>query len=233
MKKKIFVLALLVFALSLTTGCFNQQASSPQQNTQQEQTQNAPVSSDDQAAQTNEPKEESFLGSLKDLMNSGVAKKCTWTSGNSKNINGTLWISGKKFSQEVNITDDSVNAEDKLKNYQMSMISDGTWAYTWNTIMPGKGNKMNLAELEKTAPKDTANSDKVDLEKKTDYKCLPWVVDEAKFALPADITFTDTTEDIKDMQSGATTTNTSACDICDRLPDAGAKATCKKSLKCE
>ena len=100
------------------------------------------------------------------------------------------------MSQEV-----QVKSTDKaVPTINMRMISDGTYMYTWNTETKAQGMKIKITEptAENTNTTNT-NNGSVNLDDKVDMKCSPWLVDNSKFSIPTDVTFTDLSELMKNI----------------------------------
>lgn len=129
-----------------------------------------------------------FTGSAKELMARGGNHKCTFTQevANSKST-GTTYISGQKMRGDFV---SEVNAGESTMNIESHMISDGEFMYSWSSMMP-TGFKMKIADTTATATATTTPSQQsFDSNQKLEYTCVAWTVDEAQFALPANITFT-------------------------------------------
>lgn len=91
-----------------------------------------------------------------------------------------------------------------------------------------QGFKMKATETESQNSATTEKNEAVStLNNEVSYKCTPWVVDTSLFTVPADITFTDFTETMKNLNTG------DACSTCDYIPDADGKAECRTQLGCE
>lgn len=147
---------------------------------------------------TGESGEESLTSSLLDLMNLGKNQKCTWeTVDEDGSTTGTIYISGKKFRQEIMMRDEAGTES------TTDAISDGTYIYMWGSADPTNGLKMNLAETAEdsdTVPTGTVQSNPVELDEDLNYRCSGWGVDGSKFNLPAGVTFTDLSEMMKTFQ---------------------------------
>jgi uncharacterized protein YceK len=141
----------------------------------------------------------SVATSLKDLLAGGKDQKCTWTlNENGSSMSGTLLISGKKFKQEIIITDPETKAEN-----QMFSLSDGESLYTWGTAMGTQGFKTSIAETQNVATDSSATTPaqgKVDLSKQYQYQCEPWTVSETDLTVPTNITFTDMANQLKQLK---------------------------------
>ena len=232
MKKSIFITGLiLVFAFSLS-GCFNKEKENGEQGAKQEQTQ-----AEQNQEETNE-EEESFFGSMKDLLGGGISRKCTYeeVGENGGKTVGTLYVADNKAKSEVEFF------QDGEKGVAHALI-DSDWMYSWASFMP-MATKMNITKLddgEETNAQETAGA----IEKAMNYKCRPWVKNNAKFKLPAGVEFKDVTEDMKeltesfkDIDTGEMETNLKAvtnqlCEMCENAPDEATKAECKASAGCE
>lgn len=124
--------------------------------------------------------EESFTGSVLDLVNKGGNYECTFSHTTGVGTSeGTVYISGNKvrgnFISEVAVVNMTV------KSY---MISDETSVYTW-TDMTSQGYK---APVSKGAT-EANTSQSFDYGQSLDYKCKGWVVEPSVFILPSDIEF--------------------------------------------
>ena len=135
--------------------------------------------------------------SLKDLIASGTAQKCIWNvDENGQKMSGTMLISGKKFKQNITITGEK-------GDLNTTVISDGVDFYSWSDNSKGVGIKMNLAEAQKNAPTPGQKSESaVSWDKQYNYDCSPTTVADADFALPTDVTFTDLSATLKQLQGG-------------------------------
>lgn len=138
--------------------------------------------------------------SLRDLMGMGQNQKCTFlttdtdTDGNRTDTSGTLYISGKRIAEEVQI----LSPNNEALNTNMMMVSDGTKIYTWNPIKKTQGMMFSMVNPTDTTESQTQNQN-VDLDKKVDMKCSPWTVDEVKLTVPTDVKFTDLSELMKNI----------------------------------
>lgn len=135
--------------------------------------------------------------SLKDLLTGEKNEKCTWTTEDNGNQSGTIYVSGKKFKQEINITDSKTQAVSQLYS-----LSDGTSLYSWGSAMGTRGVKISLAEMEtlaNSAATGTPSQTTVDLNKQYQYQCQPWTASENDLKLPTDITFTDMSNQMQQL----------------------------------
>lgn len=151
----------------------------------------------------NAPEEQSQKTSLRELLGLGINQKCTIATsvtdedGIKTDTESTVFISGKKMAQEVAVT--STDKESPKVN--MRMISDGEYMYTWNIENKSQGMKIKITEptAEDKTEGTPAKASSVDLDEKVDMKCSSWIADNSKFTVPADVTFTDLSELMKNI----------------------------------
>lgn len=128
--------------------------------------------------------------SLKELVASGVAQKCNWRSETEGNLSeGQMWISGKKFKQEITTTKAATTGTVAVVT-KATVISDGKYTYMWNSEMGKKGIKMEIKDDETQANTDYENG-KVDWNKEFQFECNPTAVSEADLTPPSDVEFSD------------------------------------------
>lgn len=130
------------------------------------------------------------LKSLKDLIASGVAQKCTFSTSDTSGVSeGTTYVAGGKMRGDFTSTVSG-------KTTKSHMIADGKTTYIW---VDGEktGFKTTFEETATAKPEGTqvsegtASGGGVDLNQKTDYKCSTWITDSSQFTPPADVKFTD------------------------------------------
>ena len=160
--------------------------------------------------------------SLRDLISSGQAQKCTFKDKSASiNVEGTAYVASGKMRGDFN----SVAGE---KNIMMHMIVDGKTSYTWMDNQT-TGYKMifDLAKL--VAP--TGNQQSVDVNKVIDYNCSSWTVDNSVFTPPANVKFSETGAMTAPSGSPTGVSAQDKCSVCDVLP-ADDKVQCRTALKC-
>jgi hypothetical protein len=166
-------------------------------------------------------------GSIFDIVNLGKDVKCTYEDAAS-NMSGVMYVSGKKVRTDITyIADD--------ESIEASTLIDNDWAYMWSPEL-AQGTRINIADLKYKT--DELTNNKVDittevqdkLSEKFNYHCEKWDVDQATFDLPEDVTFTDTTEILNNLQQND---GKNMCVACDYIQDEAKKAECKSSLNCD
>lgn len=155
------------------------------------------------------------LKSLKDLLASGQPVKCSFKDPESGE--GIIFVTKGKARSDFS----SVSGSSAFKAHML--VLDQT-SYIW-TEGSSTGLKTSLEAKQATSSGQTSSS--MDSDKKMDFSCAAWTVDNAVFSLPKDVKFTEIS------QEGITGPNnkTSQCASCDSLPET-AKVQCKSALGC-
>lgn len=181
--------------------------------------------------------------SIKDLMNLGTTQTCTFTSKTPEGTtSGASYISGQKVRTDFTTTDPAG------KSTEGHIIMDGSYMYSWsNESEPGF--KMQITEdlantIEESKESISEYQQAYNPDEKIDYNCSSWSMDVGQFTPPANVTFTDFSEQLKMMQEGIkeqsvesveseeSTGTANQCSTCDSVP-AEAQAACKQALGCE
>jgi len=177
MNKKILALLCLLIIVPLTlTGCkFFKKDTTP----------------------TEEQQEETFNGSLDDLIKRGKPTKCTYsTSDENVDVNGTVYVADKKARQDTEAIEDG-------KKIEIHTIVDDRTVWFWSSENPGQGMKMYIDETEEELKEFGENFQNAqaesDLSQKMEFKCTAWQVDSSKFEVPNDIEFMDMSKMFEDM----------------------------------
>lgn len=185
---------------------------------------------------TEQPAENDALKSLKELVSQGIPQRCTfdYQDPDSGKNTGTMFISGNKLRGDFMIKDEEGNVTNG------GMITDDAYLYTWDNDTK-EGFKMALtADIKAESEEIRNNPSKVfDMDKKANYNCGPWVVQDGIFNPPQDVKFADFSEMMKGFGATIspqttveTETDSDACAACSSMP-AEAQAQCKQSLNCE
>ncbi|MEK7514419.1 MAG: hypothetical protein AAB587_01185 [Patescibacteria group bacterium] len=119
--------------------------------------------------------------SMKDLMVSGIAQKCTvdFTTDSSQS-SGTVYVANGKTRTDFDTTASGVS----VKNH---MIVDGVTSYVW-TSLSNQGMKI---VVDTSVSKTSMSNRGLDYNQALGYQCSPWTVDASMFVLPKGVTFTD------------------------------------------
>ncbi len=170
--------------------------------------------------------------SLREMFSKGISETCTYsTSDANGKTEGTVYVGVGKMRADVQST-----ADGKTTNSHV-IIADNTM-YTW---MEGEktGFKMSYDVNASAAPvasstTTSTESQPVNFDTKTDYHCSPGLVDNAKFELPAGVTFSDLSSMMKAAPSPAAAAlgSSDQCKACEQLSGT-AKDQCLSYLSCK
>jgi len=170
--------------------------------------------------------EETKKQSLKDLLASNVAQKCSYSDTyGSTAISGTSYLSGGKVRGDFSTT---------AENGQVSsghMIYDGKFSYVW---IDGTTSGFKMAIDTSSNTTANANQQGLDMNKAMDYDCGIWVTDQSQFTPPDGVTFTEYNMPASSVTPSGTSVSgsQSACSYCDAMTG-DAKTQCRTSLNCK
>jgi len=222
MKIKKVSLFLVVICSLILSGCGQagvDQSGTMEQDRKQEQVQN-----------------ESFSGSLKELLGLGKKVECSWQFEDPESkvsTSGLVWVDGNRSRSEIRVEGTGES------DMNMIQVSDGEISYMWNQGQKS-GSKFNIAEMEKIGKEmetdqtdqdeNYQNKAQSNWEKMYNYKCKAWRVDESKFSIPTDVEFTDMVEQMQQMQEQTENMKQNMAGVCNMLPEPQ-KSECEESLK--
>ena len=139
--------------------------------------------------------EETFNGSMKELVERKDPVKCTFTlNEDNQKMTGTVYVAGEK---KLRSDYEMIANNQTIKS---SMINDGDMLYMWSD-MTNQGIKMNMKEMENLEQEDTAagGENLQEWNEKMDFKCVKWSVDKSLFEPPQNMEFIDWTEMLKGL----------------------------------
>ena len=186
--------------------------------------------------------ERTELSTLRDLLAQGVTQQCTYAYTDEKTgkSEGIMLIANGKVRGVYTLTDP------KGAVTKGNMINDGEYSYVWDdTTKTGMKVEMT-AELKKMGEDLSANNPQVaEMNKKTNYRCKPWVVDTSIFIPPTDVQFSDLSKMMENLNVSPNVTvpmvtsttdtgdsNVERCSFCDTLPSE-AQTACRSSMNCD
>ncbi|MBU2036780.1 hypothetical protein KJ866_01050 [Patescibacteria group bacterium] len=150
----------------------------------------------DQVAQQNES-DESYSGSLMDLIKKGDSIKCDFEGEDeSGSYSGIAYFSEGKARQDM----ETVEGTEKT---DMHVILNGGWTYFWSSDQPGQGTKVyvDLSQQEEAEMNKRLEENRAKLtiynqasQDGDSYKCSPWQADNLVFEPPTDVVFQDMAE---------------------------------------
>jgi hypothetical protein len=115
-----------------------------------------------------------------EFVKQGGAYQCSVKQATSDfDSSGTVYINGSKMRGEFTTIAEGIN----VKSY--IIMRDG-FIYTWSSAAPKIGFKMEVKTDEQSGNSGTYTWDPKQI---GDYDCSVWTVDEAKFTVPSEVTF--------------------------------------------
>jgi len=191
----------------------------------------SPLSMTGKEKKIEETTQGSAMKSLRELMMMGQDQMCTFESTDDNGSNkGSSYISGEKVRTDFSGTDPDGKA------YSGSMISDGTYMYTWSSAGP-QGMKIKINEETnqevEDIKKDVQKSQDqfVNPDEKIDYRCQGWRADQSMFTPPSDIEFVDYSQPMEQTQEQTDAVKEFQCAGCDSLTG-DEQTACKSALGC-
>jgi len=169
--------------------------------------------------------EEEISASAVEMLSKGKSLHCTFDYANEADgsrQSGDFYLDGqnKKFR-----TDAAVVTGDKT--LEVKTISDGQYAYSWNSLDIKNGFKIKLDQ--KVTATSTTGQKTQDLNNPIKFKCQSWKVDNSLFELPQGVQFNDLSEMMKSVTPAGGAGGIDLCGICGQIPDAQQKALCQKT----
>lgn len=186
----------------------------------------APVTTQKPQATVTEQKPASIQKSIKDLLTSGQAQKCTYKDKMAEvDVEGTVYVAGGKMRSDY-------TSKTGTQTIMGHMVVNDNKSYIW---ADGQSTGMMMAfdpnKTPETAPTGTQS---VDVNKFIDYNCTGWSMDNSMFTPPSNIKFQNLGE-VKTPTGSASVRTTTApqdnCAACDYL-SGNDKAQCRTALKC-
>lgn len=182
------------------------------------------------ATEENTAEETQTTGSLRELLSGNKNVTCTFAYEDEQaSQRGTVYVAGQRMRGNF------MMRQPEAGEVSMSMIQDGEYAYVWGGPMGAKqGTKIKItqADADQQNGATAQNNNAVDLDQKVDFDCQPWVVNNAMFALPSDVTFTDVSAQIQQMQQNTQAMPKIDCSACDQAPAGPARDQCRQALGC-
>ncbi len=161
-------------------------------------------------------------GSIASLLTAGKNVTCSLKYPEGKGT-GTVFVSGKK------VRGDFTTATDAAKEFKTSMIQDGEYAYIWSDA-DKKGTKIKVSGLPSPSPVANSKTDTSDINQEVDLSCSTWSADPSKFAVPADVEFTDVSALMEKSQGQLPAGNSTPTSPCDAITDPQNKAACISAM---
>ncbi len=171
---------------------------------------------------------QSTMTTLKSLLSLGTSQTCTFSYADpdSGTTQGTVYFANGKM--RGNFTVQTVDGQ----SFDSSTINDGSYIYSWSS-MSNQGTKIPVDyEVEESMDKDQgASSEYFNVDKEIDYNCNPWSDDQSMFTTPSNITFTDISSQMMQINETTNDLQEQKCAACDNLTGEQLQA-CKQALSC-
>jgi len=168
------------------------------------------------------PESSANKGTIQSLLKQGKNVTCSisYPEGSGS---GTVYVAGTKVRGDFTTKVDN-------KELMSHMINENNTAYVW-TDASNQGTKITIDPNQPIPSAPAGAPQSADLNKEVDMNCKNWSVDNSKFTVPTNVTFTDMSELLKKVQGTGTGPMPKLdASICDQITDASAKAACLKSL---
>lgn len=162
--------------------------------------------------------------SIKDLLTSGQAQKCTYRDKMAEvDVEGTVYVAGGRMRSDY-------TSKTGGQTIMGHMVVSDNKSYIW---MDGQSMGMMMAfDPNRTPEAAPTGSQSVDVNKLIDYNCSGWTSDNSVFTPPANIKFQNLGEVKAPTGSSVNTTpSQDQCAACDYLTGDD-KAQCRAALKC-
>lgn len=144
----------------------------------------APSTGTETSTQTETQTEPSAPNSLKDLLTSANAQKCTFSSTEGQaTTEGTVYVANKQVRGDFKTTESGKTPSTS------NLMTDGKVLYLWGSELGTSGIKLTIEASEEAT--SSASGGTADLNKPMDFNCSAWVVDSSVFELPAGVNFTE------------------------------------------
>ncbi len=157
--------------------------------------------------------------SLKELLASQNPQQCAFVqSTEGAAATGKVFVSNGKMRGDFTSLVNNQGVESHM------IVRDNT-AYVWSSLA-NQGFKMSTENMM------NGTTTSVDMNQRFDYTCSGWTEDSTAFTLPTTITFSDMSAMMDQMMVSSSAT-VNQCGLCDKIPDAAAKAQCRTSLNCK
>jgi len=180
------------------------------------------------------PKNESFSGTIIDLMNKKASMKCTakFEMGGETQTQ-TVYSDGKNMRAEVAMTLPTGTTNSYV-------IVKDDWEYMWGDTgtmgSTNSGIKVRFTELDRQKQQELATSNPNqgnETQKTMDFNCQPWVAEASRFEIPAAVTFQDMTASMQQtLDRVPPQTPQDACGACKMMPTDEMRSQCEQTNKC-
>ena len=182
----------------------------------------------------NATKGQMMNSSLKDLLTANQSVNCSFDYTDPENNiqqQGRVYVANQKMRGDFTVT------QQDNESFTAHMMNDGEWVYMWGGPMgQNQGTKLKIEKSVETSDSVNQQNNNVDFDQNYNFNCDDWLFDNSMFDLPNDVTFTDLSVQLQQLQQINTQTDTAPaandqCAACDQVP-AEARTQCRQALGC-
>jgi len=169
--------------------------------------------------------------SIAQIMEGGDSMKCTFSQNDQYAVQSwTMYVDGQKVRGDYTATGTDVNATP----WNGHILSDGEWHYNWGTYQgQNVATKVKLSSIETDVNVNSnTNVQTYDYDQSTNMDCDDWRVDNSLFVPPSDVSFTDLSAQMEQIEAMTNTAQATQCAACDATGDASTRETCRQALGC-
>jgi hypothetical protein len=178
--------------------------------------------SQDQSGSTNNSERTSIANLL--AQNKNLVCTYNYTGNDGNKSSGTAYIAGERMRGSFAI-DNAQQAEQKSE-----LLRDDQYQYIWDG-QTNTGLKMDTSTIgADTDYNETSAQPSIDQNQEYDFDCSDWRVDESLFQVPDNVTFTDYTAQIEQLQQLQQGAGQDYQVTCSTISDPAARAACEKAL---
>ncbi len=162
-------------------------------------------------------------GNIQDLFAKGTNMQCTFKFDDEKNnTEGNIYLSGKKMRGKFS------SKQNEGTTIETNIIRDENYGYTWVEGQE-QGTKLKIETSESISKNEVFALDN----KKTNYDCKFWNVDNSKFTPPANVKFQDISAQVEKTKKTTDQLKDTKCDACNSAPSETAREQCFQALDCD
>lgn len=168
------------------------------------------------------------VGTWQSILAQGKDVTCEFTTRDAENdvrTEGVVYVAGSRLRGDFTTTQEG-------QPYDMSIIRDDAYTYTWGTSPEGKM-AFKFANATGTTPAATeaASRDPFESDAEVTYSCSSWNVEDERLTPPTEIEFSDMSSMMPASAGAAPGAASAQCGACDSAP-AEARAQCRAALGC-
>lgn len=153
--------------------------------------------------------------------------KCTFEHNDGTNVSsGTVYLAdgSKRISGDFTIQQSGASP------MEAHVIRSDGYNHMWGDFNPQSGVKTKISKEEEN--KLFSTKDGGGIAEDTIFDCVPWSVDESKFAIPSNITFMDVSAQMEQVNTQLDNVRAQQCAACLQAPEGTPREQCLTAMKC-